>query len=207
MGKLNKFLVAVVAVFTLSLTAWAFQETKTNSLDLRGTSDGSVKLQAPSSGGAATFVVPGADGNAGQVITTDGSGNLSFSNLDAWEKFTVSHTALQTAALTNDIELFSAPAFQIIQRVVLKHTTAFAGTGITDYDLSVGITGDLEKYVSLFDVFQAVADGTKSVALVGDVESFAGATSVRLSATSVGANLDQSTAGSVDVYVLKGLIE
>lgn len=201
-----KKLIAVLAL-VFAFSANAATETKTQTLDLRGSTSGSVKLQAPATGGAATFVWPAVDGSANQVLGTDGAGQLQFQNVSSYEKYTVSHTALQAAALTNDIELFSAPAFQIIERIVLKHNTAFAGTGITAYTLSVGISGDLEKYTSAFDVFQAVADGVKNVALLGDVESFAGATSIRLAATSVGANLDQSTAGSVDVYVKKGLLE
>jgi len=123
-----------------------------------------------------------------------------------WEKFTVTHTQLQAAALTNDIELFSLAAQEIVTGVVIKHSIAFAGTGITDYDLSVGITGDLDKYALSFDVDQAVTDSTFETNSLVDMESFASATSVKISATSVGANLDQSTAGSVDIWINRSLL-
>ena len=123
-----------------------------------------------------------------------------------WTKYTVEHTALQTASLANDVELFSLAANEIIKGVVIKHSTAFAGTGITNYTLSVGVSGDLSKYQPPFDVDQAVADTAFDLTSTFDVESFASSTSVRLSAISVGANLDQSSAGSVDVWVMKGLL-
>ena len=46
--------------------------------------DGSVSLQAPAdtnpSGTDKTFTLPTADGTSGQVLTTNGSGALSFAN-------------------------------------------------------------------------------------------------------------------------------
>ena len=46
-----------------------------------GAGSDTVTLQAPSSvASSVTFVLPGADGTAGQAIVTDGSGNLSFSS-------------------------------------------------------------------------------------------------------------------------------
>jgi len=122
-----------------------------------------------------------------------------------WKKFTVTHEDLQAAALTNDIELFILPAGGIIQGVMMKHSEAFAGTGITDYDISVGIVGTLAKYAAAFDVDQAIGDTVFSLTTTAGAETFAAAgTSIRVAATSVGANLDQSTAGSLDIWVLYG---
>ena len=47
-------------------------------LKLNGSSSGSVSLDAPASGGDPVYKLPGADGTAGQVLQTDGSGNLSW---------------------------------------------------------------------------------------------------------------------------------
>jgi hypothetical protein len=57
-----------------------------SALDLKGTmtfegsSSGSVTLRAPASGGAATLVLPSTNGTSGQVLSTDGSGNLSWAS-------------------------------------------------------------------------------------------------------------------------------
>lgn len=142
-----------------------------------------------------------------QGNTFNVAGMTSAKASQIWKKYTISHTALQAAALSNDIELFSLPAFGAIHNVIIKHSTAFSGTGITAYTLSVGISGNLTKYASAFDVFQATGAGVGQSSSVFDFESMSGATSIRLSATSTGANLDQSAAGSVDVYVLWGTVE
>jgi hypothetical protein len=122
--------------------------------------------------------------------------------LPRWTKYTVGHAALQAAALTNDIELFSLPAKAMLHEVHVKHSTAFAGTGITAYTVSVGIAGETTRYSDAFDVFQAVGDTVFDPNAGGFLEDHGSATSVRIFATSEGANLDQSSAGSVDVWVL-----
>ena len=56
-------------------------------LKLNGSSSGSVALDAPTSttsGADITFKLPVADGTAGQVLQTDGSGNLSWVSLKQW---------------------------------------------------------------------------------------------------------------------------
>jgi len=160
-------------------------------------------------------------GNSGNVVLQTGTSSsgsrgsivLDASSLDAsliskgigvgvWIKYTVTHTALQAAALTNNIELFSLPTKGVIKNVIIKHTTAFAGTSITAYTVSVGIAASLAKYASAFDVFQATGAAVGQTSSVADFESFTGATSIKIAATSVGANLSASTAGSVEVYVL-----
>ena len=122
-------------------------------------------------------------------------------------KYTISHTALKTAATTNDIALLTLPAGGLIQNVVLKHSAAFTGGSISAYTLTVGISGDLDKYTPavLFDVFQAPGDAVFEFATTQGIETFnASGTSIRLAAISTGADLDQSTAGSVDVWVNYG---
>jgi len=47
-------------------------------LKLNGSTSGSVSIDAPASGGDPVYKLPGADGTAGQVLKTDGSGNLSW---------------------------------------------------------------------------------------------------------------------------------
>lgn len=116
-------------------------------------------------------------------------------------KYTVSHTTLQTAALTNNVTLFTLPAKGMIESVVLKHTTAFSGTGITGYQVSLGIGGSANKYTSNFNVFQAVSDTTFLLSQSANIENFGSSTSIQLFATSVGANLNQSSAGALDIYI------
>lgn len=135
--------------------------------------------------------------DAGVTVETNGS---------VWTKYTVAHTALQTAGLTNNITLLTLGIKEVIQAIVVKHSIAFAGTSITAYEVGVGIATDLSKYAGPYDVFQAVADGTKLSSNTMDLESFTGTTAIKISATSVGGNLSASTAGSVDIWVLKSTL-
>jgi hypothetical protein len=127
-----------------------------------------------------------------------------------WMRFTFTHLDLQAAALTNDFEIYSAPARVQISGCILKHTIQFAGVGITDYKVSVGLTGDLARYLSLFDVDTAVAN-TKPTGYAegyfGDQLEFGAVTSIRVAGVSVGANLDQSTAGAGTLWLLISRIE
>ena len=57
-----------------------------------------VALQAPATVGSSfTFTLPSADGSANQLLQTDGSGNLSFTTVNASPSF----TATASGALAN----------------------------------------------------------------------------------------------------------
>lgn len=134
------------------------------------------------------------------------SGLSSSPSNPIWVKYTLSHTAFQTAATSNNIELVSLAAKTMIHQVVIKQSTAFAGTSVTAYTISIGIATNLTKYSAAYNVFQAVSDTARSITQADDVESFTGATSIKINAISTGANLSASTAGSVDVWVLSSLL-
>jgi hypothetical protein len=164
---------------------------------------------------ASGFPVAASAITASRALVSDVSGfpvasSITTSQLSStlyWTKYSVIHTALQAAALTNDIELFSLPASTLIHKVIIKQTTAFAGT--TTYTLSVGIVGTLVKYIAAYDVMAAVSDTTFGVAAVtvnATLENFGAATSIRLAAVSTVENLDQSSAGAADIYVLTSLL-
>lgn len=77
--------------------------------------------------------------------------------LPFWRKFPVAHSALQTGATANNIELFQLPAGGVLHGLKAKHSVAFAGTGITDYKIGVGVSGELGKFIADFDVDSAVS--------------------------------------------------
>ncbi len=123
-----------------------------------------------------------------------------------WHKYTVAESAFTAAAVTENIELFSLPAKGIIHSVIIKHTTSFTGGGLTGFTLSLGIAGSLAKYATAFDVYQATGATATQASNSLDVENFSSATSIRLAAEGTNANVNAATAGSVDVYVLWGLL-
>ncbi|MCH7590916.1 hypothetical protein IIB34_07765 [PVC group bacterium] len=104
------------------------------------------------------------------------------------------------------IDIFSLPAKGVLHQVVLKHTTAFSGGSVSDYSLSLGLSGSLEKYTEAIDVFQAIGDTVFECAELFELLDFGASTSIRLSAIAVGDNLDQASAGAVDIWLKTSLL-
>lgn len=120
----------------------------------------------------------------------------------SWIKIVKSHTDFQAASLSNDIEIFSMPAGGMIHGVVTKQSVQFSGTGIVTYTLSVGIAGNLTKYAVPFAVDTAPSNTNFQQTGTYYCENWGAVTSVRSQAISTGANLDQSTAGTVSFFLL-----
>ena len=93
-------------------------------IKLNGSTAGSVALDAPASttGNAdIAFKLPVADGSAGQVLQTDGSGNLSW--------VTPGITVVDRYALTNNYSLSSANTYYTITGTWARSTSAgYSGT-------------------------------------------------------------------------------
>jgi hypothetical protein len=160
--------------------------------------DGSGKLAAGWGGAASTLATLN-----GSALVVEEPASLA---LPKWTKFTVAFSAFTAAATTEDIELVSLATRGAIHKVVIKHTTAFSGGTLSAYTLSVGITGTLAKYAVAFDVFQAVGNTVFGFNNLPDMENFGAATSIRIAATSTGDNLNNATAGSVDVWLLRTVL-
>lgn len=121
----------------------------------------------------------------------------------AWFAFTFDHEDFQDASLARNIEAYSLGIAAVLHGLILRPTIAFAGTGITAYTLSVGLAGDLERYTSQFDMMAAVSNTNfLNSGPVMEARNMGAVTSIRLSAVSEGANLDQSTAGALTLYLL-----
>ncbi len=122
-----------------------------------------------------------------------------------WMKFSFTHLQLQAAALTNDFEIYSAPARVQLGGAVLKHSAAFGGGAIASYTLSLGLTGDLARYLSPFSAFGAPANTKPTGYAEGyllDQLQFGAVTSIRVAAVATGANLSASTAGAATLWLL-----
>lgn len=100
------------------------------------------------------------------------------------------------AALSGDIEIYSLPAYCTIEGAAIRTTTAFVGAGITNLQLSAGIVGDLARYISIYDALAAVSNTNVQTANQLQLPNVGAATSIRLAALAVGANLSALTAGA-----------
>lgn len=107
-----------------------------------------IGLSAPAGlGAAATFVLPAADGTAGQVIKTDGSLNLSFA--DAISNAEMTQSEAFTQATSSPLTLFTPPANSEISKIQLVVTVAAAAGTPT---VSIGIDGDVDRDLDETDV-------------------------------------------------------
>jgi hypothetical protein len=135
------------------------------------------------------------------VINHTGGAASASAGTPLWTKYTVAEAAFTDADGEEDVELFVLPSGAVIEGVVVKHNTAFTGGGLTAFTISVGVAGELDKYSSDFDVFQAVSATAFQSSQVQEIGSFGGTTSIRANAKSTTANVADATAGSVDIWV------
>ena len=91
-----------------------------------------------STGGAGdlTFVMPNTDGNNNNILSTDGSGNISWKELSSTLILNFDDSASQS--------LSAAASGRFIDKVIINVTTAFDATGPT---IDIGISGTTDKYV------------------------------------------------------------
>lgn len=107
--------------------------------------DWKYTIQRPSSGmtAAVTLTLPVDDGTPGQILSTDGSGVLSWVSAGS----TASSLKLDTTSLafgsTSPVAMFSTGAADIIEYIDVFVDTAFNGTP----SMSVGISGTTSKYM------------------------------------------------------------
>lgn len=104
------------------------------SIKLKGSSDGSVSLDAPAdtspSGTDVSFTLPTADGTAEQVLKTDGSGNLSFAdNVSSGRNLVVngSMQVAQRATSVTGVANNSDEGYQTLDRFALYFANSAGG--------------------------------------------------------------------------------
>lgn len=127
-----------------------------------------------------------------------------------YTKITKTYADFATAGLTNTIDLFTLPAKTRVTDTFIKHDTQFidgVGGAITSYLVGVGITGNLNKLSKDFDIFQAVASDTGAHYRYGGIFDMANPTALKITAQSLGANLNVATQGVVQIQLdLKVLV-
>lgn len=95
-----------------------------------------------------TFNWPVADGTTGQVLTTDGAGNLSWSTVGTGSNQMKEDDQVVNWNSAATIGMYTPPANSRTERVIVVVLTAFDGTGA---QLSVGVTGTPSRYMAATD--------------------------------------------------------
>jgi len=123
-----------------------------------------------------------------------------------WLKVTKTYQDFSTAGLTNNITILTLPIKGYIHDIKIVPTTAFSGGTIATYTLSVGIAGNLTKYVPTTNVFTGNTTATDIHVPNSGIESTSGTTAIKAEAISTVGNLSAATAGSVDFYILVSIV-
>lgn len=116
---------------------------------------------------------------------------------NSWVEYTFPYSAFSAGALVQSLAVASITG-RVISQVEVKHSVAFVGTGVTAVVTRVGISGEEDRYSTDFDVASVVAVSNFKRSILHLQED----ASVTITLESVGANLDQLTAGSITVRIL-----
>jgi hypothetical protein len=131
-------------------TGAAFRDLRSRAISLRtasGTNE--VKLQIPSDpGDNVTLNLPVTAGSTGQVLTTDGTGTLSWSTVSMASNQVLSQQETVVYNASSPIPVFTPPANATVLSVVVEVETAFNATGVT---LAVGVAGTTSRYMGVTD--------------------------------------------------------
>ena len=106
--------------------------------------DWSYTLQRPATGMATaqTITLPATAGTAGQVLSTDGSGNTSWVSAADTSPCRKCDTTTLGFGDTSPKTLFTLPAYAVVHEVEVVIDTPFTGTP----SASIGISGTVSKY-------------------------------------------------------------
>jgi hypothetical protein len=124
------------------------------------------------------------------------------SQLPKWNKFTINYLDIAAAATTNTLVALTLPAAGVIHNIVLKHNAAFTGGSVSALTVDLGISGDTGRYINDYDIFIASSDTLFEALSLVEVFNFGATQDIDLVFNSTGDNLDQLTAGSLDVFFL-----
>jgi hypothetical protein len=142
------------------------------------------------------------------MTATPATGVANNEGNPCWQKYTIDETALTDADTSEDETLFTCSQFCKIRGVVVKHSEAFTGGGLTAFTVSVGTASAPTAYTSAFDIFAAASDtGFQDTDLMKSTTMAAAGHSVIAQFTSTTANVADATAGNVDIWVCSETIQ
>ncbi|WP_322979117.1 hypothetical protein [Pseudomonas sp. C11] len=159
--------------------------------------DWTLTISRPSTGmsQALNFKMPANYGTAGFALTTDGAGNLSWASSAAATNLEATDTTDLAFNSTGTVAMFQLPADAVVRLVAIVIDTAFDGTP----SLSIGVTGELSRYLGSTQVDLTAAAGTTFEV---DPSAAAEATAQDLIATYSAGGATQGAARMLVSYVI-----
>lgn len=121
-------------------------------------SDYALTLSRPAAGMTQnlTFTLPADYGTAGYAMVTDGAGGLAFASSAAATNLEATDTTDLAFNSTGTVAMFQLPANAVVRLVAIVIDEAFDGTP----SLSIGVTGELSRYLGSTQVDLTYAAGT-----------------------------------------------
>lgn len=109
--------------------------------------DWKYTLQRPAAGmtAAVTLTLPPDDGSSGQVLTTDGSGVMTWSTTGSSASSEKIDSTSFTFASATPVAMFTTGASDVIDHIDVIIDTTFNDTAET---ISIGISGNVSKYMA-----------------------------------------------------------
>ena len=129
--------------------------------------DHKYSIVRPGTGMAAaiTLTLPATTGTAGQVLQTDGTGNLSYVSAGSTASCQTTDTTSIAFGSTSPITMFTLPINAVVNNVRVIVDIAFSGTP----SLSIGVVGTTSKYM---------AANQMDLSVIGVYESYPGLTAL-----------------------------
>lgn len=169
----------------------AFAALRASALRVADANGQQVVIQAPDIVADYTLTLPVDDGSPSQVLTTDGSGALSWTTVAGGSDKPVVDTTTLAFGDASPKAMFALPANAVVRKVSVVVDTPFNGTP----SLSVGITGTVSKYLGATQVDLTATAKTIFEVFPGEIAS---GTSENLIATYAAGG---ATAGSARILV------
>lgn len=165
----------------------------------QGATGATGEMGATGSVGATGGVGPtGADGGVGATGPQGATGATGPAGM-GWTEYDFTYSDFSDASLVKTIDLVTLTSNQCIEKVLIKHWTAFGGGSISTYTIEVGVVGDLSKYASAFDVMSAVSDTNCQLSINSNIETIG--TVLKITARSTSDQLQYANSGQVSVYI------
>lgn len=120
--------------------------------------DFKITISRPGAGMTEDLVLmlPANKGTAGYALTTDGNGNLSWASSAAATNLEATDTTDLAFGSTGTVAMFQLPANALVRLVAIVVDTPFDGAP----SLSIGVTGELSRYLDSTEVDLTAAAGT-----------------------------------------------
>ena len=130
------------------------------------------------------------------------SGKVTWSRKNpVWKKINLDNLDVGTIISTSgDIEIYTLEPKDLIHATQIIVNTPFSGGSVATMTVSVGVAGNLTKYIGNTDIFTGATLAQPS-SIMG-IESTASTTSIRANFISTGGNVNTVTSGDIDIYLL-----